>query len=99
MSKGIESDPTDQGNILPKCSSDLGEGGLLILMEWPDFDLQITLPIDASPDDPTTLLMLYYTTEIINGIVQHTNNLPREAREPTRPHARALPAMRGCACF
>jgi nitric oxide reductase large subunit len=58
-------------------------------MILPDFDFEITLPDDVSPDDPISLFTMYYTPEIIDTIVQYTNNYQREPRDPSRPDARA----------
>ena len=45
--------------------------------------------MDTSPDDPITLFTLYYTPEIIESIVLHTNNVQRKAQDPSKADARA----------
>jgi hypothetical protein len=82
-------DPTDRGTQRPNAPPLQEKGDKFIPLECPDFEAEITLPMDVSPDDPITLFTLYYTPEIIDQIVRHTNNAPRTAQDPTRPHARA----------
>jgi hypothetical protein len=40
--------------------------------------MEITLPLNTSPDDLISLFTLYYTPEIIESIVRYTNKVPRE---------------------
>jgi hypothetical protein len=89
MPEGTEPDPTDRGTQRPNAPPLRKKGDKFIPFECPDFDFEITLPPDSSPDDPITIFTLYYTSEIIESIVQHTNNVPREAQDPSKPNARA----------
>ena len=89
MPESIEFDPTDKGTLRPNVPPLRDHGTKFIPMECPDFELQITLPYHVSPDDPITLFTLYYTEELISSIVRYTNNLPREAQDPTKQKARA----------
>jgi hypothetical protein len=47
-------------------------------MKLPDFGWEINLPEHAFPDDPISLFTLYYTPEIMDLIVQKTNEYARE---------------------
>ena len=62
-------DPTDQGTQRPNESPLQRKEDKFIPFECPDFETEITLPMDVSPDDPITLFTLYYTPEIIDQIV------------------------------
>ena len=55
------------------------KGDKFIPLKCPDFEAEITLPMNVSPDDSITLFTLYYTPEIIDQIVRHTNNAPQTA--------------------
>jgi hypothetical protein len=89
MPEATEPDPTDRGTQRPNVAPLQEKGTEFIPFECPDFEFEITLPANASPEDPITLFTLYYTPEIVQSIVQCTNNLPREAQDPSRPKARA----------
>jgi hypothetical protein len=82
-------DPTDQRTQRLNAPPLQKKGDKFISLECPDFEAKITLLIDVSPDNPITLFTLYYTPEIIDQIVRHTNNAPQTAQDPTRPHAQA----------
>ena len=58
-------------------------------MELPQIDYEILLPEHASPEDPITIFTLYYTPQMIDCIVDATNEHPREPADPSRPRARA----------
>jgi len=75
MPEGTVSDPTDPGTLRPNVAP-LEKGDEFIPMECPDFECQITLPPGIRANDPIALFKLYYTLEIIDGIVQCINNLP-----------------------
>lgn len=89
MLEGTEPDPTDRGTQRPNTKPLLRSGDKFIPMECPDFEMEITLPLDTSPDDPISLFTLYYTPKIIKSIVHYTNSLRREPQDPSRPYARA----------
>ena len=89
MPESIEFDPTDKGTLRPNVPSLQDHRTKFIPIECPDFELQITLPHHVSSDDLITLFTLYYTKELISSIVRYTNNLPREAQDPTKQKARA----------
>ena len=82
-------DPTDKGTLRPKVKPIRTKGESFEPMKLPNWGWEITLPENASPDDPITLFTLYYTPEIIDLIVQRTNNLEREAKDPGRSRSRA----------
>ena len=67
-------------------------------MELPGFGYEITLPEYTSPDDPITLFTLYYTPEIMDLIVEKTNDYMREPKDDSLPFTRAnkwYPTCRG----
>jgi nitric oxide reductase large subunit len=90
MPEDIINDPTDGGTKRPNAKPLLKAGRKFTPMILPDFDFEITLPDNVSPDDPITLFTMYYTPEIIDTIVQYTNQYQREPRDFSRPDARAL---------
>ena len=69
MIEGTILDPTDQGTQRPNVTLLQEKGAEFIPFECSDFDFEITLPIDTSPDDLIMLFTLYYTPEIIQSIV------------------------------
>ena len=89
MPDGTEPDPTDRGTQRPNTAPLRKKGDKFMPLDCPDFEFEITLPRDTSPDDPITLFTLYYTPEIIESIVENTNNVSREAQDPSKPDARA----------
>ena len=84
MPEGTEPDPTDQGTQHLNIALLQEKGAEFIPFEYLDFEFEITLPIDTSADNPITLFTLYYTLEIIESIVQYTNNLLQEAQDPSK---------------
>jgi hypothetical protein len=50
------------------------KGDVFKPMKLLNFAWEITLLKNTSPDDPITLFTMYYTLEIINIIVEKTNN-------------------------
>jgi hypothetical protein len=58
-------------------------------MQLPDWDWEITLPENASPDNPITLFTMYYTPEIIDLIVEKTNQYLRKPQDDSCPYIRA----------
>ena len=89
MLEDTEPDPTDRGTQRPNAPPLQGKGNEFIPFECPDFEFEITLPQDTSPDDPITLFTLYYTSDIIESIVRYTNNVSRKAQDPSKSNARA----------
>ena len=82
-------DPTDKGTLRPNAKPLRVKGDAFYPMKLPDFDWEITLPENTSPDDPITLFTMYYTPEIIDIIVEKTNSYLREPKDESCPHARA----------
>jgi hypothetical protein len=89
MPEGIEPDPTDQGTLQPNVAPLREQGEDFKPMECPDFEFQITLPPDIKANDPIGLFILYFTPKIIDQIVQYTNSVAREPRDPQKRYARA----------
>jgi len=58
-------------------------------MQLPDWDCEIHLPEDASPDDPISLFSLYYSPKIIDMIVDKTNEYMRQPTDDSCLYARA----------
>jgi len=82
-------DSTNKGTLRPKENLILKTGNTFIPMKLPSWRWEINLPEDVSADDPITLFTMYYTPEIIEMIVQNTNNTSREPGDPSCPHSRA----------
>jgi hypothetical protein len=89
MRENIENDPTDSATKRPNSPLLKKSGSHFIPMELDDFGYEITLPDHVSPDDPISLFTLYYTPELVEKIVQYTNQYQREPQEPERPRCRA----------
>lgn len=82
-------DPTNKGTLRPRTKPIRKKGDSFKPMQLPNQGWEINLPEDVSPDDPITLFTMYYTPEIIELIVQKTNNFERNSRDPQRPYSRA----------
>jgi hypothetical protein len=66
-------DSTDKGTLRPNEDPIRKQGGTFKPIQLPNWGWEITLPENASPDDPITLFTMYYTPEIIDLIVEKTN--------------------------
>jgi hypothetical protein len=91
-------DPTDKGTLRPNEDVIHKTGKAFKPMQLPDWDWEIILPEDVSPDDPITLFTIYYMPEIINLIVEKTNEYQREPQDDSCPRMRAnawYPTNRG----
>jgi hypothetical protein len=89
---------TDKGTLRPNAKPLQKKGDAFQPMQLPDFGWEITLPENVSPDDPITLFTMYYTPEIIDLIVEKTNDYVREPQDDSCPRARAntwYPTCRG----
>ena len=67
-------------------------------MQLSNWDWEINLPNNVSPDDLITLFTLYYTPEIVDLIVEKTNSYLREPQDDSCPRVRAkkwYPTSRG----
>ena len=81
-------DSTDKGTLRPDEEPLESAGDKFVPMKLPYFGWEIHLPENTSPDDPITLFTIYYTSEIIDLIIEHTNNYIREPKDNTRPYTR-----------
>jgi hypothetical protein len=91
-------DSTDKGTLRLDAKPLRVKGDAFYPMKLPDFDWEITLPKNTSPDDPITLFTMYYTPEIMDIIVEKTNDYIREPANDSLPYARAnqwYPTCRG----
>ena len=82
-------DSTDKGTLRPDAKPLRAKGDAFYPMKLPDFGWEITLPENASPDDPITLFTMYYTPEIMDMIVEKTNEYVRQPANDSLPYARA----------
>jgi hypothetical protein len=89
MPKDTIFDFTNKGTLWPNEDPLRNQGDTFKPMELPNWGWEINLPDDVSPDDPITLFTMYYTPEIINLIVEKTNNYLREPQDDSCPRARA----------
>jgi hypothetical protein len=81
-------DITDKGTLRLNEESLESTGDKFVPMKLPYFSWEIHLPENTSPDDPITLFIIYYTSEIMDLIIEYTNNYMREPKDNTRPYAR-----------
>jgi hypothetical protein len=82
-------DSTDKGTLRPNAKPISKQGDTFKPMRLPNWGWEITLPENTSPDDPITLFTMYYTPEIIDLIVEKTNNYRREPQDNSLSRARA----------
>jgi hypothetical protein len=91
-------DSTDKGTLRPDEEPLESTGDKFVPMKLPDFGWEIHLLENTSPDDPITLFTMYYTPEIMDMIVENTNNYTRRPRNELLSRARAnewYPTCRG----
>ncbi len=88
MPKDTVFDSTDKGTLRPNDDPLRSKGDEFKPMELPNWDWEVTLPNDVSPDDPVTLFTMYYTPEIIDLIVKKTNEYLRRPQDESCPRAR-----------
>ena len=69
MPEGTVPDLTDKGTQRLNAPSLQKREDKFISLEYPDFEFEISLLSDVSPDDLIALFILYYTLEIIDSIV------------------------------
>jgi hypothetical protein len=69
MLEGTEPDLTDRGTQRSNAPPLQEKGDEFIPFKCPNFEFEITLPADTSPDDSITLFTLYYISDIIDQIV------------------------------
>jgi hypothetical protein len=74
MPKGVINDLTDKGTKRSNTKPIITAAHKFFPMYLPDFDFEITLSDDVSPDDPISFFTMYYTSEIVEQIVQYTND-------------------------
>jgi hypothetical protein len=89
MPKDTIFDSTNKGTLRPNAKPLRVKGDAFYPMKLPDFRWEITLLENASPDDPITLFTMYYTPEIIDIIVEKTNEYAQELANDSLPYARA----------
>jgi hypothetical protein len=70
-------DSTDKGTLRPDKELLESTGDKFVPIKLPDFDWEIHLPENTSPDNPITLFTIYYTPEIMDMIIKNTNNYTR----------------------
>lgn len=78
MPASVVPDPTNAGTLRPNEKPLAKKRTHFETMDLPDFDLELHLPKDVSPDDPITLFTQYYTPEIVDRMVEATNAYKRE---------------------
>jgi hypothetical protein len=74
-------DSTDKGTLRPNTKLISKQGDTFKPIQLPNWGWEITLPENTSPDDPITLFTIYYTPEIIDLIVEKTNNYRQEPQD------------------
>ena len=81
-------DSTDKGTLRPNKDPLHKQGSTFKPIQLPQFDWEIDLLEDTSPDDPITLFTMYYIPEIIDLIVKKTNEYRREPQDDSCPRTR-----------
>jgi hypothetical protein len=77
------------GTLRPLAEPLHARGAQFKPMEIDDFDFEIHLPEDCSPDDPITLFTQYYNKDMIDAIVLATNSYqPALQPHELKPYSR-----------
>ncbi|KAL5326760.1 hypothetical protein ACEPPN_004449 [Leptodophora sp. 'Broadleaf-Isolate-01'] len=66
-------DPTDAGTLRPKLKVLPKAGTHFQPIKLDDFDYEVHMPEDCSLEDPISLFIQYYNSDIIKAIVSATN--------------------------
>ena len=82
-------DSTDKGTLRPNAKPLRTKGDAFYPIQLPDFNKDINLLENTSPEDLITLFTMYYTPEIMDIIVEHTNNYIRVPADDSLPYTRA----------
>jgi hypothetical protein len=88
MPKDTIFNSTNKGTLRPNAKPLQVIGDTFYPMELLDFKWEITLLENASPDDPITLFIIYYTLKIMDIIVEKTNEYARELANASLPYTR-----------
>ena len=75
-------DPTDAGTLRPQLKVLPNAGTHFQPMRLDEFEYEVHIPEDCSPEDPISLFILYYNPDIVKAIVLATNTYQRDARTP-----------------
>jgi hypothetical protein len=78
MPEPVVADTTDAGTLRPKLKPLPKAGTHFQPMQLDDFDFEVHMPEDCSPEDPITLFTQYYNQSIVDTIVSATNSYQRE---------------------
>ena len=89
MQEHTEADPTDPGTLRPNQQPLQSHGDHFEPLECPPFDHTITLPPGVDPSDPINLFLLYYNSDMVDLMVESTNEALRTPSDPEKVHSRA----------
>jgi hypothetical protein len=67
-------DPTDPGTLRPNDTPESTSGNCYNIRDWPQFSHEYHLPTSTDTKDPFAIWSLYMTTDILQVIVDNTNN-------------------------
>ncbi len=67
-------DSTNRGTLRPDDEPLESTGDKFVPVKLPHLRWEIYLPENTSPNDPITLFTIYYTPEMMDMIVESTNN-------------------------
>ena len=81
MLKNTVADPTDEGTLRPNEKPLFKAGTCFNPMKIVEKQPTISLPTGVTADNPFALFRLFYTSDIINSIVQATNNYIRKPND------------------
>lgn len=82
-------DSTDRGTLRPNAPPIAEKGDHFEPMKIEDFPRKINLPSHIEYPNALDLFLLYYPIEIIESIVQWTNEYNRVPKDPNKPNCRA----------
>src|ERR1700712_5395506 len=89
MSEGVMPDVGDTRTTRPKVPPISEKGDHFEPFPCPPFQRTINLPTTASASSPISLFKLYFTQEIMEGIIEYTNrNYKLKATTNSKPQSR-----------
>jgi hypothetical protein len=89
MPELIVFDSTDKGTLRLDEEPLESTGDKFVLIKLPHFGWEIYPLENTFLDDLITLFIMYYISEIMDMIVEYTNNYIRELKDNTWPYSRA----------
>lgn len=82
-------DSTDPGTLRPDLPPAIKTGSRFIPMNLPDFPPGVQLPPEVSANDAFKIWQLFFSKEMVDIIVQHTNDHNNRPYHVLKPYSRA----------